>query len=98
MLRVGNKELYVNLVPLDICDFDIILGVDLLASYHASIDCFKKEVVFHILNEPKFKFCGDQNVSPDYLISALKARKLTIKGSAFFLAHVIDISKSEVKL
>ncbi|KAI5338173.1 hypothetical protein L3X38_017444 [Prunus dulcis] len=35
-----------GLNPLDIVDLDVILGMDWLAKYHASVDCFRKEVVF----------------------------------------------------
>ena len=50
-MKLCDKELLVDLIPLDIKDFDIILGMNWLASYHASIDCFKKEVVFQLPNE-----------------------------------------------
>ena len=71
-------------------DFDIILGMDWLSSYHAIIDCFCKEVTFHIPNQPSFKFCGDRKITPTCLISALKVSKLLKKGGQGFLAHVVD--------
>ena len=37
-------------------DFDVILGMDWLASYHASVHCFEKEVVFRPLGESEFLF------------------------------------------
>ena len=37
MFYVPNRELSVDLVTLDIRNFDIILCMDWLASYHASI-------------------------------------------------------------
>lgn len=43
---VRDVFLEADLIPLDIVDFDIILGMDWLAKHHASIDCFRKEVVF----------------------------------------------------
>lgn len=45
-IRVNDRELKANLIPLDIHDFDVILGMDFLAVNHASVDCFRKEVVF----------------------------------------------------
>ena len=35
-----------DLIPLDMVDLDVILGMDWLAKHHASVDCFRKEVVF----------------------------------------------------
>lgn len=53
VVTIGRRELLVNLVPMDIRDFDAILGMDWLA-YHASIDYFKKRVMFGILGLPEF--------------------------------------------
>ena len=43
---IKGRELSANLVLLDMHDFDVILGMDWLASYHVTVHCFKKEVVF----------------------------------------------------
>ncbi|RVW74763.1 Retrovirus-related Pol polyprotein from transposon 17.6 [Vitis vinifera] len=37
---------------------DMVTGVDWLASYHASIDCFRKRVMFKIPGQPNFSFEG----------------------------------------
>ncbi|XP_028117854.1 uncharacterized protein LOC114315434 [Camellia sinensis] len=46
-LLLGDIPLCANLIPLDMVHFDIILGIDWLAEYHATIDCVSKQVVFH---------------------------------------------------
>ncbi|KAL6329993.1 hypothetical protein AAG906_039908 [Vitis piasezkii] len=48
----------VDLVLLELRDFDVILGMDWLASYHASVDCFGKKVTFSIPSQPDFSFEG----------------------------------------
>ena len=45
---IGYKEMLVDLVLLNLQDFNVILGMDWLASYHVSIDCFGKRVIFDI--------------------------------------------------
>ena len=45
---IGYREMLVNLVLLDLWHFNVILGMDWLASYHASGDCFGKRFMFHI--------------------------------------------------
>ena len=42
MIGMGEDEFKVNLISLDIHDFDVILVVDWLESYYATVDCFKK--------------------------------------------------------
>ena len=44
----GGRELHVDLILLQLHDFDIILGMDWLATHHALVDCFAKRVTFHI--------------------------------------------------
>ena len=46
MIRMSEHEFEANLISLDIDDFDAILGMDWLESHYATVDCFKKEVVF----------------------------------------------------
>ncbi|KAA0067727.1 gag protease polyprotein [Cucumis melo var. makuwa] len=43
----ANHMLDVTLLVLDNQDFDVILGMDWLSANHASIDCFRKEVIFN---------------------------------------------------
>uniref|UniRef100_A0A2N9F3Y9 RNA-directed DNA polymerase n=1 Tax=Fagus sylvatica TaxID=28930 RepID=A0A2N9F3Y9_FAGSY len=46
MFCIEGRELSADLVLLGMHDFDVILGMNWLAAYHASVDCFEKEVVF----------------------------------------------------
>ena len=48
----------VTLLILDMRDFNEILGRNLLATNHASIDCSRKEVVFNPPVETNFKYKG----------------------------------------
>ena len=79
VLKIGDKELIVDLMPLTIHDFDLIMGMNWLALYPASIDCFKKEVIFRMPNESQFKIQCEWEIVPTYLISVVKARKLLQK-------------------
>jgi hypothetical protein len=88
----------VDLIPLNIWDFDVILGMDWLASHHASVECYKKEVIFRIPNEPEFKLHGDQLGTPFNVISFLEATKLLKRGCEGYLAHVIATEVNSPKL
>ena len=69
-----------------------------MAAYHASVDCFKKEVVFRPLGEPEFRFKGSRMHALPRVISALRAKCLLRKGCQGYLAHVVDIRKEVLKL
>ena len=51
-IMLPNRVSYVDLVELDMLDFDIILGMDWLHACFASIDCRKKMVRFNFTKEP----------------------------------------------
>ena len=48
ILRIEDREMKTDLLIIEMKDFDTILGIDWLATYHASIDCFEKVVKFRI--------------------------------------------------
>ena len=48
LVMICYREMWADLVLLNLQDFDVILGLDWLSSYHASVDCFWKMATFHI--------------------------------------------------
>ena len=52
---IVNRELLVDLVLLDVMDFDVILGMDWLSQHFATVDCRRKWLIFRILNDKEFK-------------------------------------------
>ncbi|XP_060974152.1 uncharacterized protein LOC133039308 [Cannabis sativa] len=57
-VRIDGRELFVDLIVLDLFDFDVILGMDFLTKYGASIDCKQKKVVFTPEDGETFEFRG----------------------------------------
>ncbi|TYK03711.1 ty3-gypsy retrotransposon protein [Cucumis melo var. makuwa] len=88
----------VTLLVLDMQDFDVILGMDWLSANHASIDCFRKEVVFNPPSRTNFKFKGAGIVCIPKVISSMKASKLLNEGTLSILASVVDTRELEVSL
>ncbi len=43
---ISKRELRADLVMLDMTDYDVILGIDFLSKYEATIDCKAKTVGF----------------------------------------------------
>jgi hypothetical protein len=89
LIQLGDREMIADLIPMGIQDFDVILGMDWLSSYFATVDCHRKEVTFRIPDEPEFKWCGDQKSVPFNFISYLKASKLLRKGCEGYIAYVV---------
>ncbi|KAM1667659.1 hypothetical protein ACFX2K_047084 [Malus domestica] len=78
-----------DLIPLDIVDFDVILGADWLHYNRAHIDCYGKSVTFYRPGLPEVTFVGERSGVRHGVISAIRARKLLLKGCRGYLAHVV---------
>ncbi len=61
---VDGRILPADLVPLQIMDFDVILGMDWLATHYATLYCRNKNVYFHIPGVEEFSFDADRSVAP----------------------------------
>ncbi|XP_075645048.1 uncharacterized protein LOC142616043 [Castanea sativa] len=95
---VFGRELEAYLILLDMFEFDVILGIDWLSTFHASVECFGKKVVFRIPREIEFFFEGDCVVKPPLLVSAIQARQLLRKGCEGSLACALKGDKIELKV
>jgi hypothetical protein len=98
MFCIEGRELSADLVLLGMHDFDVILGMNWLAAYHASVDCFEKEVVFRPPGELEFRFKGSRLPTLPHMISALRANRFLRKGCRGFLASVVDLQKKELEI
>ncbi|XP_043696754.1 uncharacterized protein LOC122647428 [Telopea speciosissima] len=94
-VEIMERKLTVDLILLEMKDFDVILAMDWLAAYYTSVLCFEKRVVIRPVKEPKFEFSGMMiGTPPSVIISVMQARKLLRQGCQGFLASVVD---TEVK-
>ena len=59
-VMVQEHELLVDLLPLEMCDFDVILGMDWLAKHNAIVNFFSKTVVFRKPAGLEFCFQGER--------------------------------------
>nr|GFD36582.1 hypothetical protein [Tanacetum cinerariifolium] len=48
----------INAFPLDMCEFDLILGMDWLTEQHATIDCHSYRVIFGDIHAPEYTYHG----------------------------------------
>ena len=68
---IERVVLKANLIPLEMSDFDIILGMDWLSYYRASMDCFTKKIVFKKPGYPKLEFESDRRILLTCVISTI---------------------------
>ncbi|GJV68800.1 putative reverse transcriptase domain-containing protein [Tanacetum coccineum] len=89
----------IDLMPIELGSFDVIIGMDWLRRCHAVIVCDEKLVQVPYGNET-LTFCGNESSngreSRLTVISCLKAQEHMAKGCQVFLAH-ISAKKEEDK-
>nr|GEX63129.1 putative reverse transcriptase domain, aspartic peptidase domain protein [Tanacetum cinerariifolium] len=91
-LQFDDKIRAINAFPLDMCEFDIILGMDWLTEHHATIDCRSYQVIFGDIHAPEFVYHGSLPGKPMQIISTLQARTLLYHGCEGFLATIHDMT------
>ena len=89
LFSIEGKIMEADLILIDLKGLDVILGIDWLASNYASMDCFRKEVIFRRPGLPVVAFYGERRRAPSGLISAISARCLLQKVCKRYLAHVV---------
>ncbi|KAL5579991.1 hypothetical protein UlMin_012433 [Ulmus minor] len=55
----ANRELYVDLIILNMYDYDVILGMDFLSKYNATIECRYRRVIFRPNKNDEFSYMGE---------------------------------------
>ncbi|GJY49812.1 reverse transcriptase domain-containing protein, partial [Tanacetum coccineum] len=81
----------INLMPVELGSFDIIIGIDRLSKYHALIDCAENIVRIPWGNETLIVHGDGSNQGNRTrlnIISCTKSHKYLLKGHNVFLAHV----------
>ncbi|GKB56209.1 putative reverse transcriptase domain-containing protein [Tanacetum coccineum] len=93
-LNLLNQMFEVNLMPIELGTFDVIISMDWLVKHDALIVCGKKEV--HIPVKGKMLVVkGNCDVSRLKVVSCIKARKYIERGCHLFVAHVTEKEPKE---
>ena len=86
-----NKVYYVELVELYMLDFDVILGMEWLNSFFASIYCRTRVVKFNFPNRPVVEWKGVNSIPRVCIISCIKSCKIISKGCVYHIVRVQDL-------
>ncbi|GJU57425.1 putative reverse transcriptase domain-containing protein [Tanacetum coccineum] len=93
-LNLLNHLFKIDLMPIELGTFDMVIGMDWLVKQDAVIVCGKK--VVHILIKNKTLVVeGDRGTSRLKVISCIKARKYIERGHQLFVAHVTEKEPKE---
>nr|GEV44674.1 putative reverse transcriptase domain-containing protein [Tanacetum cinerariifolium] len=87
----------IDLMPIELGTFDVIVGMDWLVEHDAFIVCGEKEVHVPYRNKT-LMVKSDSSVSRLKVISCIKARKYIERGSQLFIAQVTEKEPAKKQL
>ncbi|GJY19709.1 putative reverse transcriptase domain-containing protein [Tanacetum coccineum] len=96
-LSLVNHIFEIDLMPIELGTFDVIIGMDWLVKHDAVIVCGEKVVRIPYENKTLIVE-GDKGGSRLKVISCIKARKYVEQGCHLFLAHVMKKKSKEKRL
>ncbi|GJU97435.1 putative reverse transcriptase domain-containing protein, partial [Tanacetum coccineum] len=96
-LNLVNHVFEIDLMPIELGTFDVIIGMDWLVKHDAVIVCGEKVVRIPYGNKMLIVE-SDKGVSRLKVISCIKARKYVERGCHLFLAHVTENKSKEKRL
>nr|GEV73918.1 retrotransposon protein, putative, Ty3-gypsy subclass [Tanacetum cinerariifolium] len=92
-LNLVNYLFKIDLMPIELGTFDVIIGMDWLILHDVVIVCGKKEV--HVPLKIVLVVKGDDCVSRLKVVSCMKVKKYVDRGSYLFIAQVIEKEPTE---
>ncbi|GJX42446.1 putative reverse transcriptase domain-containing protein [Tanacetum coccineum] len=96
-LNLVNHLFEIDLMPIELGTFDVIIGMDWLVKHDAVIVCGEKVVRIPYGNKT-LTVESDKGMSRLKVISCIKARKYIERGCHLFLAHVTEKKSKEKRL
>ncbi|KAJ0633366.1 putative nucleotidyltransferase, Ribonuclease H [Helianthus annuus] len=95
-LNLDNHLFLIDLTPMQLGSFDIIVGMDWLTKHHAEVVCFDKIVRIPLPSGDILEVRGEKPSGGLKLMSCTKAQSYLRKGYVAFLAHITE-EKGESK-
>ncbi|GKD90035.1 putative reverse transcriptase domain-containing protein [Tanacetum coccineum] len=96
-LTLLNQPFEIDLMPIKLGSFDIIVGMDWLSKYHARVICDEKVVHIPIDGETLI-IRGDRSKTRLSLISCIKTERYISRGCQVFVAQVMKKKPDEKRL
>ncbi|GKF88033.1 putative reverse transcriptase domain-containing protein, partial [Tanacetum coccineum] len=96
-LSLVNHVFEIDLMPIELGTFDVIISMDWLVKHDAVIICGEKVVCIPYGNNTSIVE-GNKGVSRLKVISCIKARKYVKRGCHLFLTHVTENKSKEKRM
>ncbi|KAF5805273.1 putative nucleotidyltransferase, Ribonuclease H [Helianthus annuus] len=95
---LAGQAFSIDLIPIVLGSFDIVIGMDWLSQHHAEILCKEKVIRIPRSSQEPLEVQGDKSGAVVVIISFLKAQKCLRKGHTAILAIVTDAASKEKRV
>ncbi|KAI3685091.1 hypothetical protein L6452_34324 [Arctium lappa] len=97
-LSLAEKDFKIDLIPIKLGSFDIVVGMDWLSKNHAEIGCSEKILRIPLPGGEVLIVPGEKSKRKLKMVSCMKMRKYLRKECDVFLAHVISKEPKDKRL
>ncbi|XP_024963217.1 uncharacterized protein LOC112503412 [Cynara cardunculus var. scolymus] len=97
-LNLTGRDFHIDLIPIQLESFDIIVGMDWLSKNRAKMSCFEKIVRIPFLEGGILEVHGEKPRRGIKLVTCLKMQKYLRKNCIAFLAQVMDRKAEEKRV
>ncbi|KAI3719110.1 hypothetical protein L6452_20001 [Arctium lappa] len=94
-IEINGNPFGVDLLPMTIGVFDVVIGMDWLSRHKDDIFCSKKMIQVPLSGGGVVTIYGEKGKGNNLIISSLKAHKFLAKGYPSYLAYVVDAKKEK---
>ena len=97
-LQLKDHSFSIDLLPIELGSFDVVVGMDCLSKNRAEIVCYDKIVRVPLSNGEVLVIQGEKSGTVLRIISCIKSQKYLLKGYHTVLAHVSKKKTEEKQL
>ncbi|KAK1422205.1 hypothetical protein QVD17_25165 [Tagetes erecta] len=97
LLIIEDEDYEVDLIPISMGEFDVVIGMDWLSRYHANIICSRKAIQLTSPSGRQICIYGEKECNFP-LCTMIEAIKYVNHGCKAFLAYVVDTTKNTKRL
>ncbi|XP_071714014.1 uncharacterized protein [Rutidosis leptorrhynchoides] len=90
VIDFGTEKFDIDLVPIILGEFDVVVGMDWLDQNRANLDCHEKFVRVRTPSGGELIMYGEARRRPVPICTYARARRLVSSGGMTYLSHVVD--------
>nr|GEY06631.1 reverse transcriptase domain-containing protein [Tanacetum cinerariifolium] len=96
-LTLLNQPFKIDLMPIKLGSFDVVVGMDWLSKYHVKI-IYDEKVVHILIDDETLIIRGDRSKTRLSLISCIKTKRYISRGCQVFVAQVMEKMSEDKRL